>query len=298
MIRFLAGVVVAAVTVTAAMPAIADPYRLAPYKDDLFKYPAILDSEDNGDYVVIGYDKDRDLYQRDEVTERRVWPQYVGTVAHVTGSYVAGGGKQLQFIGAGKVDGGAQAVVIYIHGQGGSRFQGADDWMFGGNFNRIMNLMARNDGAYLSPDFTDLSPAGAADIRALVLDQAKKSPSAAIFIACGSQGGAICWDLAADAEALPHIAGLLLLGSTHDDAFLKSATVKPKGRRFPIYLGHGTLDPIFAWQDEAAFYKKLRKVAPGYPVKLAIFDTGVHGTPIRMTDWRLALNWMLQVDGR
>ena len=298
MIRFLAGVVVAAVTVTAAMPAIAEPYRLAPYKDDLFKYPAILDSEDNGDYVVIRYDKDRDLYQRDEVTERRVWPQYVGTVAHVTGSYVAGGGKPLQFIGAGKVDGGAQAVVIYIHGQGGSRFQGADDWMFGGNFNRIMNLMARNDGAYLSPDFTDLSPAGAADIRALVLDQAKKSPSAAIFIACGSQGGAICWDLAADAEALPHIAGLLLLGSTHDDAFLKSATVKPKGRRFPIYLGHGTLDPIFAWQDEAAFYKKLRKVAPGYPVKLAIFDTGVHGTPIRMTDWRLALNWMLQVDGR
>jgi hypothetical protein len=297
-IRFLAGVVVAAVTVTAAMPAIADPYRLAPYKDDLFKYPAILDSEDNGDYVVIGYDKDRDLYQRDEVTERRVWPQYVGTVAHVTGSYVGGAGKQLQFIGAGKVDGGAQAVVIYIHGQGGSRFQGADDWMFGGNFNRIMNLMARNDGAYLSPDFPDLSPAGAADIRALVLDQAKKSPSAAIFIACGSQGGAICWDLAADAEALPHIAGLLLLGSTHDDAFLKSATVKPKGRRFPIYLGHGTLDPIFAWQDEAAFYKKLRKVAPGYPVKLALFDTGVHGTPIRMTDWRLVLNWMLEADGR
>ncbi|MEJ0096956.1 MAG: alpha/beta hydrolase [Bauldia sp.] len=215
MIRLVAGAVVAAML--AAAPAAADPYRLAPYKDDLFQYPAVLDSEDNGDYVVVSYDKDRDLYKRDEVTERKVWPQYVGYVSHVNGTY-QGGTQPLQFIGTGKVDGSAQAIVIYIHGQGGSRFQGADDWMFGGNFNRIMNLMAQNNGAYLSPDFTDLGPAGAADIKALVLDQAQKSPGAAIFIACGSQGGAICWDLAADKEALPHIAGLLLLGSTHDDA--------------------------------------------------------------------------------
>jgi hypothetical protein len=33
-------------------------------------------------------------------------------------------------------------------------------------------------------------------------------------------------------------------------------------------------------------------------MKLTVFDTGVHGTPIRMTDWRLVLNWMLAVDGR
>jgi hypothetical protein len=32
-------------------------------------------------------------------------------------------------------------------------------------------------------------------------------------------------------------------------------------------------------------------------VHFALFDTGVHGTPIRMTDWRLVLNWMLEVDG-
>jgi hypothetical protein len=292
-IRIVAGVALA----LAATHALAEPYRLAPYKDDLFKYPVVLDSKDNGDYVVVGYDKDRDLYQRDEVVERKVRWQYVSSVSHVTGTYQGGTGP-LQFVGAGKVDGGAQAVVIYIHGQGGNRLQGADDGMFGGNFNRIMNLMAQNNGAYLSPDFTEIGPAGAVDIRALVLDQARKSPDAAIFIACGSQGGAICWDLAADAQAVPHIAGLLLLGSNHDDAFLKSPVVKPKGRRFPIYLGHGTLDPIFAWQDEADFYTKLRKAAPGYPIKLAIFDTGVHGTPIRMTDWRLVLNWMLEVDGR
>jgi predicted esterase len=277
--------------------AAADPYRLAPYKDDLFKYPDILSSEDNGDFVVVGYDKQRDLYERDQVPERKVWPQYVSGVARASGAYQSGG-NTLQFFGAGKVDGGAKAVVIYIHGQGGTRFQGVDDGMFGGNFNRIMNLMAGNDGAYISPDFTDIGPAGAADIKALVLDQARRSPGAALFIACGSQGGAICWDMLADAEVVPRLSGVLLLGSGHDEQFLKSPLLKPKARRVPIFIGHGTLDPIFAWQDEADFYKRLRKTAPGYPVKLAVFDTGVHGTPIRMVDWRLVLNWMLEVDGR
>ena len=48
----------------------------------------------------------------------------------------------------------AKAVVIYLHGRNGSRFQGTNDWMFGGNFNRIKNLMMRNGGVYLSPDFS------------------------------------------------------------------------------------------------------------------------------------------------
>ena len=73
--------------------------------------------------------------------------------------------------------------------------------------------------------------------------------------------------------------------------------VKGGGRRFPIYLGHGTEDPIYRWQDELAFYRKVRAAAPDYPIRLALFKTGVHGTPIRMTDWRLVLNWMLQVNG-
>ncbi len=281
-----------------AAAAAAEPYRLAPYKDDLFKYPQILSSEDNGDFIIVGYDKQRDLYDRDQVPERKVWSQYVSNVSRVSGSYQSPNGT-LQYFGTGKVDGGAKAVVIYIHGQGGNRFQGVDEGMFGGNFNRIMNLMAANDGTYLSPDFTDIGAAGAADVKALFLDQLRRSPSAAMFVACGSQGGALCWDLAEDKDVAPHLAGLLLLGSGHDDAFLKSPTVKDrKAHRFPIYLGHGTLDPIFAWQDEADFYRRLRKTAPGYPVKFVAFDTGVHGTPIRMVDWRLVLNWMLEADGR
>jgi len=71
-----------------------------------------------------------------------------------------------------------------------------------------------------------------------------------------------------------------------------------KARHVPIYIGRGTADAIFARTGVAAFQAKVRKASPGYPVRFAAFDTGVHGTPIRMVDWRLVLNWMLEVDGR
>jgi hypothetical protein len=270
----------------------AATYQLAPFKDALFQYPSVVETRDNGDYVVVGYDKQRDLYGRDQVPERRVWSQYVKTVWKTNARYVVDG-RSLKFVGVGKYEGGARAVVVYVHGQGGDRFQGANDWMFGGNFNRIMNLMAQNAGAYISPDFTDIGAKGTSEIKLLLLDQMRRSPDASIFVACGSQGGAICWNLARDPEIASHISGLLLLGSMHDDEFLKSAALRPGGPRIPIYIGHGTEDPIFAWQDEVAFYNSVRKASPGYPIRIALFQTGVHGTPIRMTDWRLTLNWML-----
>jgi hypothetical protein len=297
MIRAAIAIAAAAVVAAVSTPAGAAGYRLAPFKDDLFKYPAVLETHDNGNYVVVDYSKQRDLYDRDTIVEQRAKPQYVDPIGAWAFTY-EGGGKSLKVMGVGKVEGGAKAVVIYIHGMGGSAAQGANEWMFGGNFNRIMNLMKRNDGAYLSPDFDGFGAGGAAEIRDLILAQAAKSPNAAIFIACGSWGGAICWQLAADPKAVPHIAGLLLLGSNHDDRFITSPAVTGTGRRFPVYLGHGTADPIYGWQDEVAFYNRVRKADPTYPIKIAIFRTGVHGTPIRMTDWRMTLNWMLEVDGR
>ena len=92
------------------------------------------------------------------------------------------------------------------------------------------------------------------------------------------------------------ISGLMLMGSTSDDGFLKSAAFKEQ--RFPVYFGHGTRDIVINWKSQYAFYEKIKKAAPDYPVKFALFNTGSHGTPIRMTDWRLVLNWMLEVDGK
>lgn len=273
-------------------------YRLAPWKDDLFKYPALLSSKDDGAYVVVDYNEKRDLDERDIVPEKQTKPEYVdlSTKKVEQDMTLTDGTTKVQFIGVGKVQGKAKIVVIYIHGRHGNRFQGANDGMFGGNFNRIKNLMVRNGGVYLSPGLPDLGPPGARQVKALVKQYAENSPGAPIFIACGSLGGQVCWALAKDPEVAPLLGGLLLMGSTHDDGFLKSAAFK--NRQFPIYLGHGSHDIILNWKGQADFYQKIKKAAPDYPVRFALFQTGSHGTPIRMTDWRMQLNWMLQVDGK
>jgi 4-methylaminobutanoate oxidase (formaldehyde-forming) len=45
-------------------------------------------------------------------------------------------------------------------------------------------------------------------------------------------------------------------------------------------------------------YERLKARKSDYPARFALFETGTHGTPIRMTDWRLILNWMFAATGR
>ena len=297
MTRAFFAVAVAVATIW-GVSAFAAGYRLAPYKDELFDYPKVLETGFGGDYVKVEYAEKRDLYERDEVPEKKARAEYVSldTKAVERDMTLDLGRTELKYIATGAIDGGAKAIVIYVHGRNGNRFQGANDGMFGGNFNRIKNLMARNGGLYLSPGFPDLKNKGRDAAKALMKEYAAKSPGAPIFVACGSLGGGICWRLIEDPEAAAMLSGLLLMGSTNDDRFFKSPAATG-GRQIPIYIGHGTKDRIIRWQSHDAFFKKIRSRLPGYPVRFALFDTGVHGTPIRMTDWRLVLNWMLEVDG-
>jgi hypothetical protein len=289
-----------AATALLSVAASAAGYRLAPYKDDLFAYPRIIETGFGGDYVRVDYSEARDLDQRDAVPEKQARPEYVSleTKAVERDLSLDLGRTSLKYVAAGKIDGGAKAIVIYVHGRNGNRFQGANDGMFGGNFNRIKNLMVRNQGLYLSPGFPDLKNKGRDAAKALIREYAAKSPGAAIFVACGSLGGGICWRLIDDPEVAPMLSGLLLLGSTNDKRFFTSPPARGAAPPVPIYIGHGTRDPIIKAKSQLAFFKSIRERLPGYPVKLALFESGAHGTPIRMTDWRLVLNWMLEVDGK
>jgi hypothetical protein len=295
--RVLNLAVVAALFLVA--PSLAAAYRLAPYKDDLFAYPKVLESAYGGDYVKVEYVELRDINGRDEIPVDKAKPEYLSldTKAVERDMTLIDGRIKLPYIATGKIDGGAKAIVIYVHGRNGNRFQGANDGMFGGNFNRIKNLMMRNDGLYLSPGFPDLKNRGRDAAKALMKSYAAISPGAPIFVACGSLGGGICWRLIEDPETAPMLAGILLLGSTNDNDFFKSPPATGASKQVPIYIGHGTRDSIIKWQSQKAFFEKVRRNLPGYPIRFALFDTGVHGTPIRMTDWRLVLNWMLEVDG-
>ncbi len=265
---------------------------LAPYKDRLFRYKKITASHFDGDFIVVEYSKQRDLRDRDEVDERKVYGNYVSYKPKRgrSGYEIQANGRTVKYMATGKAKGGAKAIVIYIHGQGGNRFQGINDVSFGGNFNRVQNLMVRNGGAYISTEFASFGTKGTQDVAALIAYQKQLSPLAKVVVACGSMGGIICWNLLKSGNYARNVDGILLLGSPKDPAFLSSGALK---RKVPIYMGYGSDDSVYNWETQANFFKQIKRRAPRYPIKFTLFDTGTHGTPIRMTDWRLVLNWML-----
>lgn len=275
------------------IPSVASALQLAPYKDALFAYPAELSSRDNGDYRVFDYREYRDINQRDSIPERRVDNRYVSLrvrrVQHDMALDTPLGRLRYFAVGAQK---GAGVITVYLHGQGGSRRQGVNDFTFGGNFNRIKNLMADNGGLYLSPDFSDFGDKGASQVATIVAHYLRLSPNAALFVACGSMGGGICWKLAENEKIAPKLSGLLLLGSMWDEDFFKSPAFK---RKVPVFFAQGSHDTVFPVERQEAFFEEIRKRSPGYPTRFARFETGTHGTPIRMTNWRQVLNWMLSL---
>ena len=276
------------VVVLFAIPAKAE--TITPFKDLEFAWPAIISGAWESGFVTVDYNELRDINGRDEIPEKRASKAYVDLSVRraqedlVIPTIIG----ELKVIATGQSKA-ARFVVIYIHGQGGSRLQGADDFTFGGNFNRLKNLVARSGGLYLSADFTDFGEKGVAEITALIgRARGGAQPNAPVIIACASQGGAICNGLAMSPVG-GTLAGMLFLGASPDGRLLQSDAWL---NRVPVFIGHGSRDPIFAIDKVEGFHRRLS--ANGYPAKMARFESGNHGTPIRMMDWRLVLNWMME----
>jgi len=277
----------------------AEPYRLAPFKDELFAYQNILDSAYDGAYREVEYNRPRDLYARDAVRGERVDPKYVSldTDAALADLSVRLGRRTILYYAVGKVEGGARAIVVFVHGFGTGRETGIDDWIHGGNFNRIKNLMMRNDGVYLSPGFSDFGSKGTAEIRDLILFTAAQSPDAPVFLACGSMGARICWRLVRDDAVRPLLGGLILFDPVMARDDMRFAGGLNAASRIPILITGSREDTVVGWKSQRDLFIALKKAVPDYPIHYVLFSAGTHGLSFRMTDWREALNWMLEVKG-
>lgn len=277
----------AIVVLTTVMPAAGQ--GVAPYKDRLFTYPAAIERSADGAFSVFAYSEARDLDQRDDVPERRVRDAYVDLSVNRSRRERRieheGGAVDLYEVGAA---GGATFAVIFVHGRGGDRSLGDDDWTFGGNFNRLKNLAARNGGTYYVPSLPDFGAAGMAGMNVLIDHIARVSPGAPIVLACASMGSLLCWQSAAGQRAA-HLDGLVILGGATGRGFTASEAFH---LRVPLYLAHGSEDTVYDWPRQKAFFDAVRQADGGYPIRFALFDTGTHGTPIRMVDWREVLNWI------
>lgn len=268
---------------------------LKPHKDKLFAYPEVMHSEMDGAFIEVAYDKQRDIYKRDKIPLRKAHFRYVDQSVQWSRrvrTYKSAHGVK-KYFSVGKYRKGAKVTVIYLYGKGGNRRQGVNDWTFGGNFNRLQNLMNKNDGVLVTPDYTDFKDQGKRDIELLMQEFKRRSPNTVMIIACGSMGGGVCWRLAKDPDTAPLMDGMFILGSHWHDDFLSSPVMQGKLPPIPIYFGHGSWDPVFKPEIQKNFFQSILKKRPSYPARFVMFNTGKHGTPIRMVDWRRELNWML-----
>ncbi|MEL6966720.1 MAG: dienelactone hydrolase family protein, partial [Pseudomonadota bacterium] len=269
--------------------------QLKPYKDALFAYPATLKSERSGAFLSVAYNRDRDIMKRDTIPRRKAQQKYVNERVRWSRKlrrYQSANGT-FKYYAVGEQSG-ARVTVIYVHGRGGNHRQGVNDWTFGGNFNRLQNLMTRNGGVLLTPAFSDFKDRGARDVEALLTAYKTKSPGTKMIIACGSMGGGVCWRLLASNRVSSAIDGMFFLGSFWNPKFLNSSMIRQTRRAVPLYFGHGGADVVFAPAKQKRFFEQILAKNPRYPARFVMFDTGTHGTPIRMVDWRRELNWMLR----
>jgi len=284
--------------------AFAEGFRLAPYKDDLFKYQRILGELYGGGFVVVEFDDARDVGGRDEIRLKKAYDKFVSLdVNEYKKDLLIREEETVQYIGVGKTDGDAKIVVIYLHGRHGDRTLAQEDLRFGGNFNRVKNLMVLNDGVYLTPDFSNFGKKGTDEVKTLMRHYAKNSPDAPIIVAGASTGCVIIDELLADPEGLELLDGVIMHGalpipSSLKPTFFQLPVFKDPAKYVPIYIGQGSADPTVPWVTQELFFKNVKAVAPDYPIRVELFkgEDAVHGTPIRMMDWRLVLNWILDMN--
>jgi hypothetical protein len=107
-----------------------------------------------------------------------------------------------------------------------------------------------------------------------------------IAIACASAGSAICWGLANNKEAVANLSGIMIVGGAGGPNYeiKESAAVAAK---LPIAILHGERDNSNSFEQ---IYNNIKKNDPKYPARYVVFKNGLHGTPIRMIDWRDTLN--------
>ena len=274
-----------------AVPAAA---QLKAHKDRLFAYPSVIEKRLAGRHWIVDYSKERDLIGRDAVPRRRVKDAYVttglGFRRKVVAIPVPGGTRKAFSVGAHR---NARWTLVYLHGQGGNRRQGVSDYTFGGNFNRLQNLAVANGGRLITPDVVDFGASGTAELVSILTQARRDSPRGALYVACGSMGGRLCWRLLQRGEAAT-LSGVFLLGAQGDEAFLGSRMHRWGANGVPIVMAIGGSDQVFDAGTQVRFFERLVQAQPDYPARLIEFRSGVHGTPIRMIDWRAELNRLMR----
>ena len=268
---------------------------LRPFKNDQFVDTALLAEQDNGNYLEFDFNEMRDVNGRDEIPVKKALNKFVEISEQTNAKDLTLNFPAANFATAQATITAAQVgttrnakfAVVFIHGAGGSKELGVNDWTFGGNFNRLKNLTLKNQGVYFSPTVTfDMN--GIQGTAEIIKHIKHESPNSKIILACGSAGSFICWNLLTTTQQAKNITSLVILGGAFaPDAPTLNAIVK---NQTTIILSHGTNDRVLNWREMEKAYNEIKNETPS---QLIIYRTGGHGTPIRMIDWYKTLTTIL-----
>lgn len=291
---------------------------LAPFKDELYavrpydgklrrcspeinartlKLPML-----GGRHVIYDFNELRDVNGRDVPTPEGKWqnvakPEYITPLdsrdqRNFDLRVAAARGERSLESGEVGNPNGAKFAVIFIHGAAGiyaNRELGMKDDTFSGNFNRLKNLVVKNQGVYYTPTIKDFNSEGPEDVAALIDHIAAKAPGAPIILSCASSGGAVCAGVAKINRSAKHLSGIIVMGSSWGSDFLGSAAHRA---RVPVIFAQGTCDRANPYDRLFSLFNEILKRDDTYPTRFQGFADGVHGTPIRMMNWRDTLNWI------
>ncbi len=305
-----------------SMTASAGSVVLAPFKDELYQnrpYDGVLRRCDaplnartlklpamNGRHIVYAFDEQTDVNGRDVPGPGGKW-QNVAKEKYITrlsdGDQrkfdlkvdTPSGARVLQNNEVGNPNG-AKFAVIFIHGAAGiyaNRDLGTQDESFSGNFNRLKNLVVQNGGVYYTPSISDFAVKGPQDVTGLIQHIGRVAPGAPIVLSCASSGGAVCAGVANSQDAAKLLSGIIVMGASWGMGFIGSPAHKA---RVPVVFSQGTCDRGNPYDRLFGVFHEVLKRDDTYPTRFQGFADGVHGTPIRMMDWRNTLNWIFSVE--
>lgn len=303
------------------------PIVLAPFKDDLYAIQPFdgnlkrcktnpktkgynertlaLPRDDR--HIIYDFDEHRDVNGRDVPLPNGKWqnwakPQYITpldprderkfdlNVATERGTSV------LETNEVGNPNG-AKFVIIFIHGAAGiyaNRDLGMKDETFSGNFNRLKNMVVKNGGVYYTPTIKNFDDgSGVTDTAALIEHAARVAPAARIVLSCASSGGSVCAGIATSESASKKLSGIIVLGSSWNEGFVRTPAFR---NRVPVVFAQGTCDEKNEYSQLFKVFSAIVKRDNRYPTLFMGFADGVHGTPIRMMDWRMVLNWLFAIE--
>lgn len=269
---------------------------LSPFKDELFKHRELISESHDGLLKVYNFSEKEDVDLRDKIPVKKADPKYVQAIDPrmqrkiIVPVSTAHGSRSIEAMEVG-ASSRARFAVIFIHGGVPQHMRltlGVLDETFSGNFNRLKNMVIQDGGSYYTPWVRDFGESGAEEVLAIIKHIELVSPGARIVLACASSGGQICTQIANSSNALVSVAGLFIMGTATRPHILNSLAVR---QRVPILYTHGMRDSLVKAEGQIAEFDALLQRDRNYPTAFIGFHTGGHGVPIRMIDWREALNW-------